>query len=73
MLAALSFTPSALSTVTPTKTLAQPWRAMLKMKTPRCSPLKATPVAQENSTVDYSSMAFVFPAEACETIGGETC
>ncbi|XWS54074.1 hypothetical protein CRYUN_Cryun10bG0057700 [Craigia yunnanensis] len=73
MQAALSFTPSALSIVIPTKSLALPWKSMLKMRTPRCSPIKATPVAQDNSTVDYSSMASVFPAEACETIGGEAC
>ncbi|XP_008790693.2 light-regulated protein, chloroplastic-like [Phoenix dactylifera] len=30
----------------------------------------ATP---ETSTVDYSSSSSVFPAEACETIGGEAC
>ncbi|XWS63485.1 hypothetical protein CRYUN_Cryun06bG0101800 [Craigia yunnanensis] len=73
MQAALSFTPSALSIVTPTKTLALPWRSMLKMQTHRCSPIKATPVEHDNSTVEYSSMASVFPAEACETIGGEAC
>ncbi|XP_015086528.1 light-regulated protein, chloroplastic [Solanum pennellii] len=34
--------------------------------------IKATPI--DTSTVDYSSMnSSVFPAEACETIGGETC
>ncbi|XVF02139.1 hypothetical protein REPUB_Repub04eG0150100 [Reevesia pubescens] len=74
MQAALSFTPSALSiVVTPTKALALPWKSMLKMQTPRCSPIKAIPAAQDNSTADYSSMASVFPAEACETIGGEAC
>ncbi|XP_022762539.1 light-regulated protein-like [Durio zibethinus] len=73
MQAALSFTPSALSIVSPTKALALPWKSMLTMLTPRCSPIKATPVPHESSTVDYSSMASVFPAEACETIGGEAC
>ncbi|KAG1363503.1 light-regulated protein, chloroplastic [Cocos nucifera] len=29
--------------------------------------------APETSTVDYSSSTSVFPAEACETIGGEAC
>ncbi|EOX99635.1 hypothetical protein QUC31_014559 [Theobroma cacao] len=75
MQAPLSFTPSPLSIalVTPTKSLALPWKSVLKTQTPRCSPIKGTPVAQDNSTVDYSSMASVFPAEACETIGGEAC
>ncbi|KAF5187112.1 light-regulated protein-like [Thalictrum thalictroides] len=27
----------------------------------------------ENSTVDYTSKTSVFPAEACETIGGDAC
>lgn len=26
-----------------------------------------------NDTVDYNTTASVFPAEACETIGGEAC
>ncbi|OMO85014.1 Light regulated Lir1 [Corchorus olitorius] len=75
MQAALSFTPSALSIVIPTtKTLVVPWKSMLKMQTPRCPPIKATPaVVDDNSTVDYTSMSSVFPAEACETIGGEAC
>ncbi|ONK56119.1 uncharacterized protein A4U43_C10F4320 [Asparagus officinalis] len=29
--------------------------------------------AKETSTVDYSSTTSVFPAEACDTIGGEAC
>ncbi|XP_022737895.1 light-regulated protein-like [Durio zibethinus] len=74
-MAALSFTPLALSIVIPTKTLALPRKCTLNMQVPRCSPIKATPVAHDNSssTVDYSSNASVFPAEACETIGGEAC
>uniref|UniRef100_A0A2P2KV38 Light-regulated protein n=1 Tax=Rhizophora mucronata TaxID=61149 RepID=A0A2P2KV38_RHIMU len=39
----------------------------------RCSAIKATSVAYDPSTVDYSSSTSVFPAEACETIGGEAC
>ncbi|XVF66720.1 hypothetical protein PTKIN_Ptkin10aG0060200 [Pterospermum kingtungense] len=74
MQAALSYTPSsALFIVIPTKTLALPWNSVLKMQTTRCSPIKASPVAQDNSTDDYSSMTSVFPAEACEIIGGEAC
>ncbi|KAL6011752.1 hypothetical protein ACLOJK_002217 [Asimina triloba] len=29
--------------------------------------------APDTSTVDYSSPASVFPAEACETLGGDAC
>nr|BAG15859.1 CCR protein [Bruguiera gymnorhiza] len=39
----------------------------------RCSAIKATSVAYDTSTVDYSSLTSVFPAEACETVGGEAC
>lgn len=28
---------------------------------------------QDSSTVDYNTMISVFPAEACETLGGEAC
>ncbi|KGN46414.1 light-regulated protein-like [Cucumis sativus] len=34
---------------------------------------KASAVGQDPSTVDYSSMSSVFPAEACDTVGGEAC
>lgn len=34
---------------------------------------KAITLADEVSTVDYSSLTSVFPAEACETIGGDAC
>ncbi|XP_022991991.1 light-regulated protein, chloroplastic-like [Cucurbita maxima] len=34
---------------------------------------KASAVGQDPSTVDYSSVSSVFPAEACETVGGEAC
>lgn len=34
---------------------------------------KASAVGQDPSTVDYSSISSVFPAEACDTVGGEAC
>ncbi|KAK8359972.1 hypothetical protein V6Z12_A04G131400 [Gossypium hirsutum] len=70
MQAALSLAPSPLSIVTTTKPFP-PCKSMLKLQTPRG--FKATPVGQDNSTVDYSSTASVFPAEACDTLGGEAC
>lgn len=39
----------------------------------RFTPIKATPGASDTPVVDYSSSNSVFPAEACETIGGEAC
>ncbi|KAK4597479.1 hypothetical protein RGQ29_015133 [Quercus rubra] len=37
---------------------------------PRCTSIRTT---GDPSAVDYSSITFVFPAEACETVGGEAC
>ncbi|KAL5793495.1 hypothetical protein ACOSP7_002089 [Xanthoceras sorbifolium] len=39
----------------------------------RCPPIKATAATYDTSTFDYNSAFSVFPAEACETIGGEAC
>ncbi|XP_010249211.1 PREDICTED: light-regulated protein [Nelumbo nucifera] len=76
MQASLCFTPSV-PTLPPTRTTAATtWRSPAKLGqglVSRCPPIKATAVAYEVSTVDYSSMTSVFPAEACETIGGEAC
>ncbi|XP_010528133.1 PREDICTED: light-regulated protein [Tarenaya hassleriana] len=41
--------------------------------TPRVFSAKAAPASSDPLTVDYSSFVSVFPAEACETIGGEAC
>ncbi|OWM87758.1 light-regulated protein, chloroplastic-like [Punica granatum] len=38
---------------------------------PRTAVVRAAPASSD--TVDYSSMTSVFPAEACETIGGDAC
>ncbi|XP_039019484.1 light-regulated protein, chloroplastic-like [Hibiscus syriacus] len=74
MQAALSLTLSSpLPIVTTTKTSSPPCKPTLQLQTPRRFVIKATPVRQDNSTVDYSSTASVFPAEACETVGGEAC
>lgn len=34
---------------------------------------KVTATAPDTSTVDYTSNTSVFPAEACETVGGDAC
>ncbi|KAJ0101341.1 hypothetical protein Patl1_05406 [Pistacia atlantica] len=73
MQAALSFSPSFLPIVTPTKTLALAGRITPRLQTPLCPSIKVTPATNDTSTVDYSSMTSVFPAEACETIGGDAC
>ncbi|XP_050373462.1 light-regulated protein 1, chloroplastic [Argentina anserina] len=67
--------PSLVSLLTPTttKSLVLPFRSTIP-RAQRCLQLKATNVTSDPSTVDYSSSATsVFPAEACETIGGEAC
>ncbi|KAK8480910.1 hypothetical protein V6N13_080270 [Hibiscus sabdariffa] len=74
MQAALSLAPSSpIPIVTTPKTSSPPCKPTLKLPTLRRFVIKATPVGQDNSTVDYSSTASVFPAEACETVGGEAC
>ncbi|GMI79816.1 hypothetical protein HRI_001650900 [Hibiscus trionum] len=74
MQTALSLAPSSpLPILTTTKTSSPPCQSTLNLQTPRRFVIKATPVGQDNSTVDYSSTASVFPAEACETVGGEAC
>ncbi|GFY85142.1 similar to MALE GAMETOPHYTE DEFECTIVE 2 [Actinidia rufa] len=71
-LGALCFAPNLIP-CTPTKNLSTPWTSLPKQASSRFSPIKATAVAYDISVVDYSSTFSVFPAEACETIGGEAC
>ncbi|CAN4090881.1 unnamed protein product [Withania somnifera] len=72
MQAALSFTPSSIPLVTPPKPLVSPLRSVSTYLKTHHTAMKAT--TNDTSTVDYSSMtSSVFPAEACETIGGEAC
>ncbi|KAI3965133.1 hypothetical protein MKW92_005858 [Papaver armeniacum] len=54
-----SFSPSIFTQKLQTKTTSRRYR------------MKAN--TSESLTVDYSSPASVFPAEACDTIGGEAC
>ncbi|KAF2307409.1 hypothetical protein GH714_026952 [Hevea brasiliensis] len=74
MQALLPLSPPPLPIASTTKTLALQWRTFPRLKIPRCSPIKGSSVVgHDASTVDYSSVTSVFPAEACETIGGEAC
>ncbi|PON54806.1 Light regulated Lir [Parasponia andersonii] len=64
--------------IAPTKSVALPWNPLitttkLQTTTFRRLQLKPTAAANDAATVDYSSITSVFPAEACETIGGEAC
>ncbi|KAL5733865.1 hypothetical protein ACOSP7_031726 [Xanthoceras sorbifolium] len=77
MQAALSFPPPFLSVSTPAKTLISPCRTVPRLfnttTTPHGPSIKATAVVNDSSTADYSSANSVFPAEACETLGGDAC
>ncbi|EXB62838.1 hypothetical protein L484_008688 [Morus notabilis] len=75
MQAALSISPTLLP-LTPSKNISQPAifsPNLLDSSAARRSVVKATAVTYDTSTVDYNSVFSVFPAEACETIGGEAC
>ncbi|KAL3511501.1 hypothetical protein ACH5RR_030902 [Cinchona calisaya] len=71
MQAALSLAPTFLPLQTPTKSFKSPSKFAPAKQTSLFKAVAA--VANDNSTVDYSSTASVFPAEACETLGGEAC
>ena len=62
--------PFPLPPITTTKFLALPCRPMPRLQTSRCTAIRTT---GDPSAVDYSSTTSVFPAEACETVGGEAC
>ncbi|OMO99291.1 Light regulated Lir1 [Corchorus olitorius] len=51
---------------------AQPLRQGCSVA-PRRVSIKATATTYDTSTVDYNSIFSVFPAEACETVGGDAC
>ncbi|XP_065853352.1 light-regulated protein, chloroplastic [Euphorbia lathyris] len=72
MQAAIHLPLPPLSTViTSSKSMAMPRTSFTRLQTSRCSIFKAK--QDDIDEVDYSSMVSVFPAEACETIGGEAC
>ncbi|KAI9120491.1 hypothetical protein K1719_007524 [Acacia pycnantha] len=76
MQAALTFAPNLVPS-TPSRNISQvasfPPKVTASLTSKRGSPIKAATVSYDTSTVDYSSQTSVFPAEACETIGGEAC
>ncbi|KAL5797285.1 hypothetical protein ACOSQ2_002105 [Xanthoceras sorbifolium] len=75
MQAVLCIAPPSLL-LTPTKNFSQLAIAPPKLGNTlasRCPPIKATSATYDTSTFDYNSAFSVFPAEACETIGGEAC
>ncbi|XP_028761190.1 light-regulated protein 1, chloroplastic [Neltuma alba] len=76
MQTALTFAPS-LVPLTPSRNISQvasfPPKVTASLNSKRGSPIKVATVSYDTSTVDYSSQTSVFPAEACETIGGEAC
>ncbi|ERN06212.1 light-regulated protein [Amborella trichopoda] len=49
-----------------------PWASHVRAR-PFALRLPRSSMAGETSTVDYSSSTSVFPAEACDTVGGEAC
>ncbi|MCA0772449.1 hypothetical protein, partial [Vibrio vulnificus] len=72
MQATLWFSPTLIP-FTPAKITSTHGNPLPKLVSSRASSIKATAVTNETTTVDYSSAFSVFPAEACETIGGDSC
>lgn len=56
MQASLLLPPISPAPLAPTRTLALPWTCIPKLKASKCPQLKATNAANENATVDYTSM-----------------
>ncbi|CAJ1790567.1 unnamed protein product [Sphenostylis stenocarpa] len=77
MQTALTFVAPNAVPFAPTKSLTHLTNFPTKLKAPRSSPrfspIRVATAEPDTSTVDYNSAFSVFPAEACETIGGETC
>ncbi|XP_059633463.1 light-regulated protein, chloroplastic [Cornus florida] len=74
MQAVLHFAPSSTPLFTPFKTSTPSWKLAHRPQiTFRCPPVNVTVATYDNPAVDYNSKNSVFPAEACETIGGEAC
>ncbi|XAR48239.1 hypothetical protein NMG60_11030992 [Bertholletia excelsa] len=59
--------PSKSVAATPPARGSKFWRPAI------CHPVRVNVTPNDSSTVDYSSMSSVFPAEACETVGGDAC
>ncbi|XP_039069610.1 light-regulated protein 1, chloroplastic-like isoform X2 [Hibiscus syriacus] len=72
MQAALSIAPPLIPTLPPSKPLSPRLGCSAASRGCHLS-IKAVTTTYDTSVVDYSSMLSVFPAEACETIGGDAC
>ncbi|CDP18975.1 unnamed protein product [Coffea canephora] len=74
MQAALSLAPPILPLQTPARCFRSQSKSIPAIQTSSLfARMKAAAVANDTSTVDYSSTTSVFPAEACETLGGDAC
>ncbi|KAK7377565.1 hypothetical protein VNO80_02991 [Phaseolus coccineus] len=77
MQTALTFATPNVVPLAPTKTVTHltnlPTKSKAPRSSPRYSPIRVSAVDPDTSTVDYNSSFSVFPAEACETVGGEAC
>ncbi|OWM76294.1 hypothetical protein CDL15_Pgr009940 [Punica granatum] len=73
MQAAIFSVSQPLPLLKPTKTLASPWKSIPRLRASRPPTIRAVAGSNDPSAVDYSSTTSVFPAEACETIGGDAC
>ncbi|KAF5746379.1 putative Light-regulated protein precursor [Tripterygium wilfordii] len=72
MQVAMNLVSPPLSIVIPTKP-SLPLKSIARIQGRQFPQIRAAEVEPDTTTVDYSSMTSVFPAEACETIGGEAC
>ncbi|XP_027352069.1 light-regulated protein 1, chloroplastic [Abrus precatorius] len=80
MQTALTFATPNVVPLTPSKSVSHlaifPTKFTAPRSSPRYTPIKVATFNNDTSTestVDYSSAYSVFPAEACETIGGDAC
>ncbi|KAL1314533.1 hypothetical protein HN51_041330 [Arachis hypogaea] len=77
MQSALTFASPVVMPLAPSKSVSQvttfPTKLASSFSSPHKVAAKVATVNYDTSTVDYSSMFSVFPAEACETVGGDAC
>lgn len=78
MQAALSIPPTTLLPLTPSKNFSQvaistPKLVASSLVSRRSAIKTAATTSNDASTIDYNSAFSVFPAEACEVIGGDAC
>ncbi|MED6105930.1 hypothetical protein PIB30_000054 [Stylosanthes scabra] len=77
MQSALTFAAPVVMPLTPSKSVSQvttfPTKSATSLSSSRKVAAKVATLNYDTSTVDYNSLFSVFPAEACETVGGEAC